>query len=47
MADDEQIEVTTEEARGGETPHVTRYVLGISLTLVVVLFAALLLLYQR
>lgn len=42
MADEEQIHVTTEEARGGETPGVTRYVLAISLTLVVVLFAAIL-----
>lgn len=46
MADEEKVHLTTNEARGGETPHVTRYVLAISLTLVVVLFAAILL-YQR
>ena len=37
----EKIRVTGEEARGGETPHVTRYVLGISLVLVIVVFAFL------
>ena len=46
-ADNERIEVTAQDARGGETPHVTRYVLGISLTLVVILFAALLVFFQR
>lgn len=44
MADEERVELTTDEARGGETPGVTRYVLAISLTLVVVLFAAILIL---
>ena len=44
MADDEEVHLTTDEARGGETPGVTRYVLAISLTLVVVLFAAILIL---
>ncbi|WP_404371101.1 hypothetical protein AB5I39_03245 [Sphingomonas sp. MMS24-J45] len=47
MADDEQIHISTDEARSGETPRVTRYVLGISLALVVVLFAALLIFFQR
>lgn len=47
MADEKQIHVSTEEARSGETPRVTRYVLGISLALVVVLFAALLIFFQR
>ena len=47
MADDEKIEVTAQDARAGSTPHVTRYVLGISLTLVVVLFAALLIFSYR
>jgi hypothetical protein len=32
-------QVTTTEARAGYTPHMTRYVLGISLALVVLLFA--------
>lgn len=44
MADEERVELTTDEARGGETPGVTRYVLAISLTLVVLLFAAILIL---
>ncbi|MEP7315761.1 MAG: hypothetical protein ABI667_03605 [Sphingomicrobium sp.] len=35
--------VTTTEARAGSTPHMTRYVLGIGLALVVVIFAVLLL----
>ena len=47
MADEDRIEVTAQEARSGETPHVTRYVLGISLALVVVIFAALLIFFQR
>ena len=32
---DEQIEVTTNEARAGTTPHIVRYILIISLVLVV------------
>ena len=36
--------LTTTEARAGSTPHMTRYVLGIGLALVVVLFALILLL---
>ena len=40
MTTDERPEqVTTTEARAGYTPHMTRYVLGIGLVLVVVLFA--------
>ena len=35
--------VTTTEARGGSTPHMTRYVLGIGLALVIVIFAVILL----
>ena len=35
--------VTTTEARAGATPHVTRYVLGIGLLLVIVVFALILL----
>ena len=35
--------LTTTEARGASTPHVTRYVLGIGLALVVVLFAIIIL----
>ena len=35
--------VTTTEARAGATPHVTRYVLGVGLLLVVAIFAVILL----
>jgi hypothetical protein len=35
--------IDTTRARGGATPHMTRYILPISLGLVVVLFALLLL----
>ena len=43
MADEnEQIEVTATEARGGTTPHMTRYILPISLVLVIAIFAFLL-----
>jgi len=38
MAEDRQEHLTTTEARAGATPHVTRYVLGIGLALVIVLF---------
>ncbi|MBP2277229.1 MULTISPECIES: hypothetical protein [Sphingomonas] len=46
MADDEKIEVSAQDARAGATPHVTRYVLAISLTLTVVALAALLIFYR-
>lgn len=39
MTDERQEQLTTTEARAGATPHMTRYVLGISLALIVVLFA--------
>ena len=32
----EEVHVTTDEARSGSTPHIVRYVLGISLVLAVV-----------
>jgi len=42
MADPEdRIHVSTEEARAGSTPHMTRYILPISLTLVIVIFAVI------
>ncbi|WP_274378979.1 hypothetical protein [Sphingomonas cavernae] len=44
MADDKQVHIDTEDARAGWTPHVTRYVLGISLAAVVILFAIIVLL---
>lgn len=44
MADDkEQIHLDGEEARAGSTPHMTRYILAISLVLVIVIFGILLL----
>ncbi|HJO66740.1 hypothetical protein [Sphingomonas sanguinis] len=44
MADpDEPIHVSKEDVRAGSTPHVTRYVLPISLVLVIVIFAYLVL----
>ena len=39
---DQPEHVTTTEARAGSTPHMTRYVLGIGLVLVIVLFAIIL-----
>ena len=35
--------VTTTAARAGSTPHMTRYVLGVGLVLVIVIFAVILL----
>jgi hypothetical protein len=43
MADDDKtVHVSTEEARAGATPRVTRYVLGIGLVLVIIAFAFIL-----
>ena len=39
MKDEPSEHVTTTEARGASTPHMTRYVLGIGLALVVLIFA--------
>ena len=47
MADREEIHVDRDNARAGSTPHVTRYVLGISLALVIILFAVILLVFNR
>ena len=45
MADpNERIELNTDQARGGATPHMTRYILPISLVLVIVIFAAIVIL---
>jgi hypothetical protein len=38
----EPVHVSTDGARAGTTPHVTRYVLGIGLVLVIVAFALIL-----
>jgi len=44
MADDnKQTHLDTDEARGGTTVGMTRYILGISLVLIIVVFAAILL----
>ena len=40
---DEPASVSTDRARAGATPGVTRYVLGIGLVLVIVIFAIILL----
>ncbi len=42
MADqDESIHLDSERARAGATPHMTRYVLGIGLVLVIIAFAVI------
>ncbi len=44
MADrDEPTHLSTDDARAGATPHMTRYILGISMVLVIVVFAFILL----
>jgi hypothetical protein len=43
---DEGEHIDTTSARAGSTPHMTRYILPISLGLVVLVFAALLLLWK-
>ena len=40
----EETHITGTEARGGSTPGMTRYILAISLVLIIVIFAGLLLL---
>ena len=37
----EEVHITTDEARGGETPHIVRYVLAISLALAIGALSAL------
>lgn len=41
---DQETHITTDDARAGATPHIVRYVLGISLTLVII--GMLLILWQ-
>ncbi len=43
---DERQHVTKTEARAGTTPHMVRYILPISLGLVVIIFALLLLVWR-
>lgn len=40
---DETIHIDAEDARAGATPHMTRYVLGFGLALVIAAFAVILL----
>ena len=42
MNNEQPEHVNTTEARAGATPHMTRYVLGIGLVLVIILFAVIL-----
>ena len=37
----EEVHVRTEEARGGATPHIVRYVLGFSLILAILMLSAI------
>ncbi len=41
--ENEPIHLSTEQARAGSTPHMTRYILAFSLILVVAIFAVLVL----
>jgi len=45
MPNESSEHLTTTEGRGGVTPHVTRYVLGWSLGLVILIFVVLLLIW--
>jgi hypothetical protein len=43
MADEQKhVHLDTEDARAGSTPHMTRYILGISLVLIIVIYAIML-----
>ena len=44
--DNEPDHINTTRARAGTTPHMTRYILGWGLGLVVIIFAILLLVWQ-
>lgn len=44
--DEGEPHINTTRARAGTTPHMTRYILSISLALVVIVFALLLLLWR-
>jgi hypothetical protein len=41
--DNERVELSTDRARAGATPGMTRYILGASLVLIVVIFLVILL----
>jgi hypothetical protein len=40
---DKPIHISTEDARAGATPHMTRYILAVSLVLIVAIYAVYLL----
>ena len=42
MVDENRTELNTDRARAGTTPGMTRYILGVSLVLIVVVFAIIL-----
>jgi len=45
MADDnQQVHLDGQDARAGATPHMTRYILAASIVLIVIIFAAIVLL---
>ncbi len=46
MADEKEIHLTRTEARAGSSKHVTRYVLPISLALVIILFVIILAIWR-
>lgn len=41
LRDGEEVHISTDEARGGSTPHIVRYVLFFSLALVIVALSAI------
>ena len=41
MAENEPVHLNTEQARAGATPHMTRYILGFGLVLVIIAFAVI------
>jgi hypothetical protein len=44
MAENEPVHIDSDDARAGATPHMTRYILGFGLVLVILAFAAIYLL---
>ncbi|GGO93362.1 hypothetical protein [Stakelama pacifica] len=38
---DEEVHVDTDRARAGATPHMTRYILAISMVIIVIIFAVI------
>jgi hypothetical protein len=44
--DDGETHLSTDKARAGATPHMTRYILAISMVLIAIAFGALLLIWK-